>query len=149
QRIKGLSLLSALRAAVLKKANRKREVIKTLIDSFQYPRQGPGMMWERVADIVTEKGSRVLFNSETHKILWSDRVTGIQVKIGDRVETITGTDFVSSMPIRDLIRHLEPAAPEEVQAAAEKLNYRDFLTVALVVNRDAFPDNWIYIHDPE
>ena len=148
QRIKGLSLVSALKAALVKKAQKKGDVIKTLIDTFHYPRKGPGMMWERVADIVTNRGSRVMMNSETVNILWSDRVTGIRVRENGKTRVIEGTDFVSSMPIRELIARFEPAAPEEVQAAANKLTYRDFLTVALIVNRDAFPDNWIYIHDP-
>ncbi|MGH7791549.1 MAG: hypothetical protein ACREOB_04465, partial [Thermodesulfobacteriota bacterium] len=61
-----------------------------------------------------------------------------------------GSHFISSMPIRDLINKFEPAVPEEVLKAAMKLNYRDFLTVVLIVNkRDVFPDNWIYIHDPD
>jgi len=148
QRIKGLSLLSALKSALIKKAQKKGEVIKTLIDSFHYPKKGPGMMWERVADIVTDRGSRVMLNAETTKILWSDRITGIQVRAEGKTKLVEGTHFISSMPIRDLIQRLEPAAPDEVLAAASQLNYRDFLTVALVINRDAFPDNWIYIHDP-
>ena len=148
QRIKGLSLVSALKAALVKKAQKKGDVIKTLIDTFHYPRKGPGMMWERVADIVSSRGSRVMMNSETVNILWSDRVTGIRIRENGKTRVIEGTDFVSSMPIRELIARFEPAAPEEVQAAANKLMYRDFLTVALIVNRDAFPDNWIYIHDP-
>jgi protoporphyrinogen oxidase len=147
QRIKDLSLLSALRSALIKKT-KNRNTIKTLIDSFHYPRKGPGMMWERVAEIVSARGSRVLLNAKTVSILWSDRVTGLKLQVGDRTEVIEGGHFISSMPIRDLIQCLEPAAPQEVQSAAAQLNYRDFLTVALVLKRDAFPDNWIYIHDP-
>jgi protoporphyrinogen oxidase len=148
QRIKDLSLLSALKAALVAKAPQKSTVIRTLIDTFHYPRKGSGMMWERVADIVTRRGSRVMLNCETVNILWSDRVTGIRVREKGRTKVIEGTDFISSMPIRELIARFEPAAPAEVQAAANKLTYRDFLTVALIINRDAFPDNWIYIHDP-
>jgi protoporphyrinogen oxidase len=147
QRIKDLSLLSAIRAALIRKA-KNGNVIKTLIDSFHYPRKGPGMMWERVADIVSARGSRLLLNAKTVNIMWSDRVTGIRFQSGDSTQVIEGEHFISSMPIRDLIRCLDPAPPDEVQAAAAKLNYRDFLTVALVLNCDAFPDNWIYIHDP-
>jgi protoporphyrinogen oxidase len=147
QRIKGLSLLSALRDTLIKKTD-KANVIKTLIDSFHYPRKGPGMMWERVARSVTDMGSRVLMNAKTVSILWSDRVSGIRFQTGDSIDSIGGEHFISSMPIRELIRCLDPPAPEEVQAAAAQLKYRDFLTVALVLNRDVFPDNWIYIHEP-
>ena len=71
------------------------------------------------------------------------------IRDGARVE-YEGTHFLSSMPIRELVRSFEPAAPPEVIAAGDALKYRDFLTVALVVEAaDLFPDNWIYIHDPD
>jgi protoporphyrinogen oxidase len=64
-------------------------------------------------------------------------------------ETHTGTDFVSSIPIRELVTCLEPPAPENVRKAARNLGYRDFISIALMIDRPAvFPDNWIYIHDP-
>ncbi len=67
-----------------------------------------------------------------------------------RKEMMRGTDFISSMPMRELIQKFEPAVPDEVLRAAEKLSYRDFLTVALIINKpDLFQDNWIYIHDSE
>jgi protoporphyrinogen oxidase len=53
------------------------------------------------------------------------------------------------MPFSTLMRIMDPPPPAEVQAAADNLHYRDFLTVALVVPEAAgFPDNWIYIHYP-
>src|SRR4030095_11430757 len=79
QRIKGLSLLSALREALIKKTN-SADVIKTLIDKFHYPKKGPGMMWERVAEIVSARGSQVLLNTKTLNILWSGAVTGLRVQ---------------------------------------------------------------------
>ncbi len=61
-----------------------------------------------------------------------------------------GRHFLSTLPIRDLIRAMNPAAPAEVIHAAESLKYRDFLTVVLIVDRaETFPDNWIYIHEPQ
>jgi len=64
-------------------------------------------------------------------------------------ETFQGAHFVSSMPIRDLIRALDPPAPPEVRESAGKLRYRDFLIVSLILNRaTVVPDNWIYIHEP-
>ena len=65
------------------------------------------------------------------------------------IEKHQGTDFISSMPIRELISRLEPAAPERVRRAADSLSYRDFISVAVMIDRrDLFPDNWIYVHDP-
>jgi protoporphyrinogen oxidase len=74
----------------------------------------------------------------------------VRVKNQDGIEVVGGTDFVSSMPIRELIQRFDPPAPADVINAANRLKYRDFLTVALVINKpDLFPDNWIYIHDPD
>jgi len=85
------------------------------------------------------------------KIFWSgDKVDAVELSIDGQTEVAEGTHFISSMPIRDLIQRLEPAAPWEVVKGAMDLKYRDFLTVAVVVNRrDVLPDNWIYIHDDE
>lgn len=151
QRIKGLSLMQALKNALLKdNGSEKKETIKTLIDSFDYPRLGPGMMWETVADKITRDGNELLLNSDVKKIrVENGRVERVEVSGGGAVEFIHGTDFISTMPIRELIQKLDPAPPEEVLEAAASLNYRDFLTVSLVIDQpDVFPDNWIYIHEP-
>jgi protoporphyrinogen oxidase len=152
QRIKGLSLLTAIRNALLKQQNfHHGNIIKTLIDAFNYPKLGPGMMWETVLGVVQRRGSKVNLGAGVEKICWTnDKVYGLEIKVNERSELIKGTHFISSMPIRELIQKFEPAVPEEVLKAAMGLGYRDFLTVALVINkRDVFPDNWIYIHDPE
>src|SRR5262249_39166420 len=133
QRIKGLSLASALKAA-FKKKTKKAEVLKTLIDSFDYPTKGQGMMWERVASIVTSRGSQLVMNAQTVGIKWSNRVTGVRFQLGDKNQLIEGEHFISSMPIRELVQCFDPPAPVEVQQAAERLNYRDFITVALIID---------------
>ena len=152
QRIKGLSLITALKNALMKPGNGgkdKKAVIKTLIDEFDYPKLGPGMMWETVARSIEEKGSEVRLGAEVVGIRWEkDRVTAVDIKRDGRVETVAGTDFISSMPIREAIQNLNPPPPGKVLEAASQLKYRDFLTVALVIDREeVFPDNWIYIHD--
>ncbi|HEX7774800.1 MAG TPA: NAD(P)/FAD-dependent oxidoreductase, partial [Pyrinomonadaceae bacterium] len=151
QRIKGLSLLEAVKGALIQKQKSNGNVIKTLIDAFDYPELGPGMMWETVKGIVEKQGSEIRLNAGVEKILWSEGgVDAVEVLIDGKPETIEGTHFISTMPIRELIQKFEPPAPDNVLAAAEALNYRDFLTVALVVNKqETFPDNWIYIHDPD
>jgi protoporphyrinogen oxidase len=151
QRIKGLSLLAAVKSALIQQQQSKGDVIKTLIDAFDYPEFGPGMMWETVKAIVEDRGSEIHLNTGVDKILWDDGgVHGLEVSRNGKTETIEGTHFISTMPIRELIQKLEPQAPDNVLKAAEALNYRDFLTVALVVNkRELFPDNWIYIHDAD
>jgi len=144
QRIKGLSLVSLVKSALF--APKGGNSIKTLIHEFQYPRLGPGMMWQRTREIVESAGSQVELNAGVEKIFWEPRrITGVQA--GGR--TYTGDYFVSSLPLRELINKLDPPAPPELLAAAGHFNYRDFLTVALIIKSPhLFPDNWIYIHEP-
>ncbi len=151
QRIKDLSLLTLITNALFKVRSKKGAVIKTLIDQFHYPKYGPGMMWEAASDIVTKQGSQVRLGVSVEKILWSnDRVDAIVIKTAEHRETIRGAQFISSMPLRELIQKFEPQLDQEFLHAADRLHYRDFLTVALIIRkRDLFPDNWIYIHDPE
>ena len=151
QRIKGLSLGEAVKSALLRKQTKNGDVIKTLIDAFHYPRKGPGMMWERVANIVRESGGEILLNTDTVNILWDGhKVTGVRTHSQSGTNVVKGTHFISSMPIRELIQRFDPPAPPDIVRAANSLKYRDFLTVALVVNqRNVFPDNWIYVHDPQ
>ncbi|HLJ48831.1 MAG TPA: NAD(P)/FAD-dependent oxidoreductase [Bryobacteraceae bacterium] len=145
QRIKGLSLWSAVLNAFRSKRAPKDKVIKTLIHEFEYPRRGPGMMWERARQIVESRGARVVLNSPVTKIVWEQgRVRGVEAG----GQFYSGSHVISSMPIRDLIRSLDPQPEPRIHAAAGDFNYRDFLTVALIIKAETlFPDNWIYIHD--
>ncbi len=153
QRIKSLDLWLVIRSALLprRKAKTRGEVVTTLIDKFRYPRFGPGQMWERVAEISAKKGSPVLFGRSIDRVKHDGgAVTSVVVRTPQgALEEHAGTDFVSSIPIRELIARLDPPAPEAVRRAAESLSYRDFISIALMIDRaDVFPDNWIYIHDP-
>ena len=152
QRIQGLSLLTAVKNAFMNQNSKNKDaVVKTLIDTFNYPKRGPGMMWEAVADIVQKKGSHVRLGAEVETILCkNNKVAALQLKVNGETELVKGSHFISSMPLRELVQKFEPAVPEEVRKAAMNLKYRDFLTVALIINKpDVFPDNWIYIHDPD
>jgi protoporphyrinogen oxidase len=159
QRIKGLDLWSAmanaLRNSVLPKSgkpalNPDGTVIKTLIESFQYPRKGPGMMWDAAAAKTRAQGGTIHMGTslkslayDAGKTLWTITATTTD---GD-VKTFTSNHVISSAPIRELV-HSFTETPKCV-INADKLRYRDFLTVALVVEKpDLFPDNWIYIHEP-
>lgn len=148
QRIKNLSLLKAVTNAILPKRNQKD--VASLIEEFQYPKLGPGMMWERCADLVEKQGGAVeLRTAVTALHRTEDGVSTVTVHDGEQERTVPVSHVVSSMPISALIRAMTPEAPPEVQAAADDLRYRDFLTVALVVPEQySFPDNWIYIHTP-
>lgn len=150
QRIKGLSLIETIKNALLSaQSDDKTKVIKTLIDAFDYPEKGPGQMWEMVADSIQKRGSELKMKSSVEGIVWEKgKVTALEIDVNGNKETVAGTDFISSMPIQELVRKMKPEPPSEVKEAANKLGYRDFLTVSLIVNKaDLFQDNWIYIHD--
>ncbi len=152
QRIKDLSLVKAVLSAVFGRLANRGEVIKTLIDEFQYPRLGPGQMWETARDRIKGLGGAV---HQDRKVVSIEHQGGlvqalIAVDGQGRRTRYEGNHFLSTLPVRELIRAMSPAAPAEVVEAALGLKYRDFLTVVLIVDRArTFPDNWIYIHEPE
>lgn len=146
QRIKDLSLKTALLSIFMKPKN----TIKTLIEEFHYPRYGPGMMWNAVKETIERRDCEVRLDTEVTRINKSEkRIKSVTVVCNGHEEVVEGTHFISSMPISEFILKLDPPAPAEVCDAARKLGYRDFLTVAVIVNKkDLFPDNWIYVHSP-
>jgi protoporphyrinogen oxidase len=149
QRIKGLSLFKAVWNSLLPGCFHNRS-IKTLVDSFEYPRLGPGMMWEKTRDDIHALGSEVRLGEEVIRIRRKgDRVIAVTTRNQAGLETEwLGDSFIVSMPLRDCVLAFEPKLSEQTIAAAKRLRYRDFLTVALIVNRtNLFPDNWIYVHE--
>jgi protoporphyrinogen oxidase len=147
QRIKDLSLKTALLSMLVK----PKRTIKTLIDSFHYPRLGPGMMWRAVQRKIEQSGGLVRLNCEVARIRRSgSRIESLMVFQNGRQESVEGKEFIASMPLREFIEKLDPPPPGKILEAARRLRYRDLLTVGLIVNRPAlFPDNWIYVHDPD
>jgi protoporphyrinogen oxidase len=146
QRIRGLSL----KTAVLSMFLTPKRTIKTLIEEFEYPRLGPGMMWQAVQGEVERQGCRVRLNSEVVAIhRTGNRVESVTVSDNGRREIVHGSAFISSMPVREFLVKLDPPPPPAVAEAARQLRHRDLIVVCLIVKKpDLFPDNWIYIHDP-
>jgi protoporphyrinogen oxidase len=145
QRIKGLSFFSAAKSAFF---GNKGNKIKSLISEFNYPRYGPGQMWEQMTKDIREKGGEVRLNAPVTR-LRVDPASGRVVEVVAGGETLTPSYVVSSLPLRTTVAITEPDAPGEVRDAARGLRYREFLTVLLVIEgEDLFPDNWIYIHEP-
>ncbi len=149
QRVKNLDLGKAVINALSPKRNQTE--ITTLIEEFRYPKFGPGMMWEVCREKVEAKGGRVLMETRVEKIHHQDgRANAVTVSASGSTRRIEASHVISSMPVAELVRALDPAPPDEVLRAGSELHYRDFLTVALVVPSDAgFPDNWIYVHAPD
>jgi protoporphyrinogen oxidase len=156
QRIKGLDLWSAVVDGVRRSIGKRNApqagdaVIKTLIESFEYPRKGPGMMWDAAAAKVKAQGGDILMGHRLEKMSWDAKqgLWTIVVEGPEGARMFTANHVISSAPMRELMTSITPRPASA--ADAEKLRYRDFITVALVVDKpDLFPDNWIYIHDPK
>jgi UDP-galactopyranose mutase len=167
QRIKNLSLSKAVINALLPRRNQKD--ITSLIEEFEYPRTGPGLMWETCQDKVTAAGGEVVLETKVKTVHWESGLgaTGVTTFVtggygpgagapaGQRTDLGAEQRFpadhvISSMPLSSLVRAFDPPVPAPVLAAADALAYRDFLTVALVVPESSgFPDNWIYVHSPD
>jgi protoporphyrinogen oxidase len=151
QRIKNLSLGKAIANALLPKRNQKE--ITSLIEEFQYPRYGPGMMWERCRDKVLAAGSTLSMETRVTRIVHEGgRAVAVESQGigGGPVGCHPAEHVISSMPLAELVRVMDPPPPPDVIAAAEAIQHRDFLSIALVVpESDGFPDNWIYVHSPD
>src|ERR1700757_4260107 len=143
QRIKGLSFFSAAKSAFF---GNKGNEIKSLIGEFNYPRFGPGQMWEQMTEDIREHGGEVRMNAPVTRLVTDGRKV-VEVVAGG--ETLYPSHVISSLPLRTTVGITDPEAPLEVRDAARGLRYREFLTVLLVIEgEDLFPDNWIYIHQP-
>jgi protoporphyrinogen oxidase/putative flippase GtrA len=168
QRIKGLSISKAIVHIVRKifKLNSKsvtqKDVETSLIERFLYPKLGPGQLWEYVADQVVAMGGEVHLNTSVQK-LYTDgnTITGLAIYNSDtnEVQQVEGDYFISTMPVKQLIRSLQTDVPSEVREISEGLVYRDFITVGLLVEKLAIKDkdkqnklikdNWIYVQESD
>jgi protoporphyrinogen oxidase len=170
QRIKGLSLTTAVKHFVKKIFCAKsphgdiaqKGTDTSLIERFMYPKFGPGQLWEHVADLVREKGGEIQMGWTVDRLNFADgdpmRVTSIEAinQSGER-QTFTGDYVFSTMPMRDLIRAMNTPIPANVREVSEGLQYRDFITVGLLVDKlkvrepdgGLLKDTWIYIQEPD
>jgi protoporphyrinogen oxidase len=147
QRIKNLTLGSAVLSWLFK----PRDTITSLIEKFDYPELGPGMMWEATRRAIENRGGVVRMGCNVVAVARDrNRILGVRIEVDGKTEFIKADHVISSMPVTEFIKKLEPSAPEAAVQAAGQLKYRDFLTVCLIVDRaELFADNWIYIHEPE
>lgn len=151
QRIQGLSLGTAVLHALVPAALRRGGVAKTLVETFRYPRLGPGQMWEAAAKKIAAAGNEVLCGMDVNLIKFDAGSTTWRVSARDqdgRQHEFEADHVISTGAISELAQSLGEELPEYVASAAKSLRYRDFLTVALIIkDQECFDDNWIYIHD--
>jgi protoporphyrinogen oxidase len=150
QRIKGLSLTTAVMNALFKSKTGK---IKTLVDEFMYPRLGAGMLYEKMRDRVCEGGGAVEVDAEVVRYAREgDRMIGVDVRrtSSGAAERLHGDFYLSSAPLTEILEMMDPPPPDEVLRASRGLRYRTHVGVKLEVEGPApFPDNWIYVHSPD
>lgn len=170
QRIKGLSVGSALVHSlrkILKPRQMKdvRSIETSLLEQFMYPKLGPGQLWEEVARQVTTSGGELHLNTKIVGLcLDNKKITSVTVRnlLNNQEHQIHGDYFFSSIPVSDLIAALAPSVPLEVRLVSERLQYRDFMTVGLLVDslsiknqtkikslNNLVPDNWIYVQEKD
>jgi protoporphyrinogen oxidase len=170
QRVKGLSLTGAVKHFVKKLFSAKSEggdlaqkgTDTSLIERFMYPKFGPGQLWEHVSDLIQQKGGEIAMGWKVDKINFAEgsdlRVVSVEAvrEDGER-RTFAGDYFFSTMPMRDLLRAMQTPIPANVLEVSDGLQYRDFITVGLLVDRlkvtepdgGLLKDTWIYIQEPD
>ena len=146
QRIKNFSLSKAILTAL----HLRRAHVTTLLEEFHYPRLGPGQMWQEFQRVVEDRGVEVCLNHRCVAVRHDGRgaIESVVVERDGVASEVPVDAVLSTIPLRDLILSLEPAAPADVVDAARSLRYRSLCVVALIVDDSPFPDNWIYLHDP-
>jgi protoporphyrinogen oxidase len=151
QRIQGLSLRTAIMNMLAPWLNRRPETqMKTLVNEFEYPRLGPGMMWEAFAARIEQRGGSLLLNARVSALVHDGcTVNAVEIEYRGRRLHVVASNVISTMPLTHLVKCLGSATPPGVQQAGQRLKYRDFITVTVIVDRPhLFSDNWIYVHDP-
>lgn len=166
QRVKGLSLSKTLKNALLKPFHKKQDSKKvetSLIESFYYPKYGPGWLYETLAQKIKDLGGKIYMNCKVNKIeIANNHISNVEIiKNGTDSETINGDYFISSMPLKDLVSSInKDAINDEVYNIGNGLPYRDFITVGLLVRdlsvhnktkiktiNNRIPDTWIYVQE--
>lgn len=168
QRVKELSISRAILHAIKSMFKKETSIEQkntdtSLIEQFMYPKLGPGQLWETVADLIKEKGGEIIMNSNVAEIVVAaDRVAHVVYENAETKEktTISGDYFFSTMPVKELITAMGDKVPAEVKRVSNGLQYRDFITVGLLLNKlkiknetktmtlnELVPDNWIYIQE--
>jgi protoporphyrinogen oxidase len=169
QRIKGLSLTTAVKHFVKKAFGKKAKTAggdlaqkgtdTSLIERFMYPKFGPGQLWEHVAGLIREKGGEIHMGWRVDRIHCEGRRVVSIDAVNDNGErqTFAGDYFFSTMPMRELVEAMDAPVPENVREVSAGLQYRDFITVGLLADRlkvkepdgGLLRDTWIYVQEPD
>ena len=161
QRVKGLSLMKAFLTAITKPFKKKNKKVETsLIESFEYPKYGPGQLYTLLADKLVKSGVDIVYDAEVNQIILDDN-HNISKVVCSNGNTYEADYFVSSMPIKDLFKAIgETNVNKEAYDTAVNLPYRDFITVGVLLDKlkiknktkiktlnNIVPDTWIYVQE--
>lgn len=174
QRIKGVSISKAIQHAIQTTLKKKaqndltqKDTETSLIEQFLYPKFGPGQLWEEVAAQVEDMGGQVLKHQDVKHIYTDNEGTMVNAvavvnSINGDITYLEGDYFFSTMPVRELIAAFESSPPEDVKAVAAGLQYRDFITVGVLLKQLSscdkstgewknlqLEDTWIYIQEKD
>lgn len=163
QRVKGLSIIAIFKDIFSKMlpGKEKRHVETSLIESFSYPKLGPGQLWDVTASEVEKMGGRILKNSKVVSLTKDadNHLVSLTYEHNGEQITVEGDIFISSMPVKDLVGGMNDVPAKEAAIAAG-LPYRDYRTLGVLIptlklkNKtkirtigNIVPDNWVYVHD--
>lgn len=173
QRIKGISISKAIQHAVQSAVKRKtssndiaqKDTETSLIEQFLYPKFGPGQLWEEVARQVESMGGKILMHQDVKRIYTEDnKVIAVAATnhITGETSYLEGDYFFSTMPVQELIGGLDGPVPADVKLVASGLQYRDFITVGILLKKMShldkqtgewkalqLKDTWIYIQEKD
>ena len=146
QRIKGLSLSTAIKFALFPNSKKRP---KTLVDKFYYPKLGAGMLWEKFEEIVVKKNIEVSKEKTVTDIATTNKGFTVSFKDNEGNEKSEETkNIFFSNPLLEFIDIFDSDVPHKVIESAKSLNYRNHISVHVTVDKKLFDDNWIYIHSP-
>ncbi len=146
QRIKGLSLLTAVKFALFPNSKKRP---KTLVDLFYYPRLGAGMLWEKFEEYLIKNNTNVLKNSYVTNVSYKNDLIKINYENKSETKSILAKHVLFSNPLLDFINFFKDDVPNAVIKASDNLNYRNHISVHITIDQKLFDDNWIYIHSPD
>lgn len=148
QRINNLNFLKILKKFIQQILGIKSNDVKSLIEEFEYPKKGPGQLWELVAEKTQDAGGVIQMGARVKSCQFNEVDQRWQIEIEGSAEIITGDHLISSAPLGLFLKTLRPQLKTKTLTELSEFKYRGFITLALMFKgKNSFPDNWIYIHD--
>jgi len=146
QRIKGLSLSTAIKFALFPNSKKRP---KTLVDLFYYPKLGAGMLWEKFEEYLLNNNVDILKNSYVIDVNYKDDLLEVTYDSNGKKEIVLTKHLLFSNPLLDFIKYFKNEVPNKVLEASNNLDYRNHISVHVTIDKKLFDDNWIYIHSPD